>query len=70
MCRYSDSDSTHLDAFLSDWLYSVQPHFQKLKEHLQQWHHMRGETHFIRIDFEIWPLQANLLEHVDMAQFC
>ena len=41
-CRQPISDSTPLDASLSDWLYSVQPDIQKLREHLQQWHHMRG----------------------------
>ena len=42
-CRQPDSDNTILDASLSDWLYSVQPDIQKLREHLQQWHRMRGE---------------------------
>ena len=43
-CRQSDSDNTVLDASLADWLYSVQPDIGKLREHLQHWHHRRGET--------------------------
>ena len=42
VCRSGASDTSAMDASLSDWLKTVQPSIRRLIEHLQQWHHQRG----------------------------